>query len=83
MLPDNKNNMVLENNLNNVQEKDGIKYINNEKASSISKETTRGKRAFRNGPILQNIETYDLLEDAKRRGKNCVNTGTYRNNRKY
>lgn len=43
MLPDNKKNMVLENNLNNVQEKDGIKYINNEKASSISKETTRGK----------------------------------------
>lgn len=83
MLPDNKKNMILENNSNNVQERDGIKYINNEKASSIPKETTRGKRAFRNEPILQNIETYDLLEDAKMRGKNCVDVGTYRNNRNF
>lgn len=83
MLPDNKKNMILENNSNNVQEKDGIKYIHHEKASSIAKETAKGKKALRNGPILQNIETYDLLEDAKMRGKNCVDVGTYRNNRNF
>lgn len=74
--------MVFDNNeilKDNIQNKNGIKYIKSKNVNNVFKNINIDKKVPRNGPILQSIETYDLLEDARLRGKNCVDVGTYRN----
>ena len=84
MIVDDKNNKILGNNINsNLNQTNGINYLHNRDIIVIDTNINRRRNARRNLKNLQSIETYDLLEDTKMRGKNCVDTGTYRNNRNF